>query len=213
MSSEEIFNHNTVINSFPTAAAAAATTKPLTEVSCVRCGEYACWTGSRSLSEEQVQQWWDQRSHAAQENGYEGSTVICMVCEALFSGDHNDNTTNKTNSNYSNSDGDDQTISEDEHCSENLEHDKKIVKTKRLILIRHAESENNVDKREAKLAFNNLKTMQSLPTFSQVRWLSNNCLALSMTFYLALNMLVTVALYVALLSWKITHHSNEHRSL
>jgi hypothetical protein len=39
---------------------------------------------------------------------------------------------------------------------------------KKLILIRHAESENNVDKREAKVAFNNIKTAQSFPTWNQV---------------------------------------------
>lgn len=41
--------------------------------------------------------------------------------------------------------------------------------SKKVILIRHGESVNNVDKREAKLAFNNLTSFVSLPSFSQLR--------------------------------------------
>mmetsp|Transcript_36541 Transcript_36541/g.68065 ORF Transcript_36541/g.68065 Transcript_36541/m.68065 type:complete len:240 (-) Transcript_36541:76-795(-) len=41
-------------------------------------------------------------------------------------------------------------------------------KSKRLIFIRHAESQNNVDKREARLAWKNIKTAEGCPTFSQI---------------------------------------------
>jgi len=138
---------------------------PTLEVHCVRCGEYASWTGSRTLSDEQIQQWWEQRSHVTQENGHQANTVLCLTCEALAQEKHDDDEPAKS-------------TGEDKDSSTTIKSDKLVEKIKKLILIRHAESENNVDKREAKLAFTNLKTAQSFPTFSQVRNLTyfNDCL-------------------------------------
>jgi hypothetical protein len=92
--------------------------------------------------------WWDQRHHAAQGKGYAPGAVICGECEVLFQDVENTNSPDKVLS---------------EEVSNIIE-----KKSKKLILIRHAESENNVDKREAKIGLNNIKTAQGFPTFSQV---------------------------------------------
>lgn len=126
-----------------------------TDLHCARCGVYACWTGSRSLSQQQVQDWWDGRIKIAQENGYADGAVICITCQAYFA---------------SKRDTSERTPKEETSNDDNLKDKKESEKIhKKLILIRHAESENNVDKREAKLAFNKIKKAQSLPSFSQVR--------------------------------------------
>jgi broad specificity phosphatase PhoE len=59
----------------------------------------------------------------------------------------NNTTNNKINNNISN---------------DNTNHKKYII------LIRHAESQNNLDKKEAKTAWSNIKNINSLPTWNQL---------------------------------------------
>lgn len=108
---------------------------------CRRCGKSAAWSGSRSMSEENITMWWNQRKEAAKKFNYEMGSVLCGACEAELQ-------------------------QANDTCEVNEENG--VPRTKRLILIRHAESENNVDKREAKLAWNNIKHGIACPSFSQV---------------------------------------------
>ena len=120
---------------------------------CVKCGGDASWSSQHHLSAEQVDEWWKNRLRAAQDHDYPPKSVLCTSCEAYLNSkldDVDEEGINKP-----------ETVKDDTYKRE---------KMKKLILIRHAESINNVDKREAKIAFDNIISFTNVPTYDQVSY-------------------------------------------